>query len=202
MSLCEPIVAVCLPSSAVACVSLAGALLRPQYAAGPPPIQHQSPLNDHMLSPPHGPGGQSQINSPPQDPRSRGGQGQTQGQGYNPGYRQGQNSGDQGPLARQGPPAAAQYPPRGQGYGNSPEHDVDQSHQQGHEQSDSQGQGSGGGPTPVRFGRGGGHVSGAKAILLPGPPFGGQGNRGRGRGRSDGTYINARGRGRGTKGRG
>ena len=160
-----------------------------------------------MLSPPHGPGGQSQINSPshlPQDPRSRGGQGQTQGQGYNPGYRQnqGQASGDQGPLARQGPPAAAQYPPRGQGYANSPKHDDDQSHQQGHQQIDSQGRGSGAEPTPVRFGRGGGHVSGAKAILLPGPPFGGQGSRGRARGRSDGTYINPRGRGRATKGRG
>lgn len=183
---------------------LTGALLRPQYAAGPPPVQHQSPLNDHMLSPPHGPVGQSQISSPPQDPRSRGGQGQTKNQGYNSGYRQdqGQTSGDQGPLARQGPPAAAQYPSRGQDYANSPEHDDDQIHQQGHQHSDSQGRGPGTGQTPVRFGRGGGHVSGAKAILLPGPPFGGQGNRGRGRGRSDGTYINPRGRGRGTKGRG
>ena len=50
----------------------------------------------------------------------------------------------------------------------------------------------------VRYNRGGGHVSGAKAILLPGPVYGGQPARGRGRGRFD----NSRGRGRNLRGRG
>ena len=182
---------------------IAGALLRPQYASGPPPVQHQSPHTDHMLSPPHG--GQSQgpgsPSQPQQDPRGQRGQGQVQSQGYNPGYRQNprQLSGGPGPPDRQGPTSGPHYPSQAHSYSNSPDHADDQ---QDHQQQRPDGRDPNASQVTPRFGRGGGHVSGAKAILLPGPPFGGQSNRGRGRGRSDGTYVNPRGRGRSTRGRG
>ena len=205
----------CLQSFCMCPLLLAGTLLRPQYASGPPPVQHQSPNPDRMLSPPRGTHGRSGLSSPPQpgpprDPRSQG-QTHTRGRGYNQAQRQ------QGGLTSAqdwgDPPATHassqhtsfqdQHHPR-DAYGNV---DYSQRQQQQQQQQQLQEpyqhagedymQAPSNGDASVRYGRGGGHVSGAKAILLPGP-LGPQPNRGRGRGRSDGS----RGRGRNLRGRG
>ena len=141
------------------------------------------------------------------DPRNQG-QASGTGQNFNPAYRQ--NSG-QVPPEGQAPPMAPQYPSRGQGYPSSPKDSPDDHHhqqgillqppqQQQRPVRDNQTREPAAGQAAGRFGRGAGHVSGAKAILLPGPPFAGQGSRGRGRGRSDGGSGSIRGRGRNARG--
>lgn len=172
-------------------------------------MQHQSPHSDHMLSPTHSIPGSQVPNSPggpgprpPHDPRLQA-QNQHQGQGFSHGQRQnaGQIPGQD--WDRQGPPGSSQYPSRGQNYPRGAqggdEYQQQQQPQHDHMHASSNEQAS------VRYGRGGGHVSGAKAILLPGPPHVamhgaglGQPGRGRSRGRSDGP----RGRGRNLRGRG
>ena len=167
--------------------------------------QHQSPHPDHVLSPTRSNQGAQVARSPaesgpgpPYDPRTRG-QPQPQGQGYAQGQR---HSAGQIPSQdwddRQGPQASSQYPPRGQNYprGTHSGDDYPQQHRfDDHMHAPSSD------PASVRYGRGSGHVSSAKAILLPGPLLGagqGQPGRGRGRGRADGS----RGRGRNPRGRG